>query len=179
MYDTSENIPGFHPFVTFVNAQDLFGNETASTAESTAAKIATWAQAVSESSNGALGPEALEARFQLQHDLIFQANVSVVEVMPYISAGTIASVVWVLMPFSWGSVHLSTPSAADAPLFDPRYIAVDFDVDVLAAAGRLSQRLYDAAPVARWVAGPRDPGGVPAPGATDDVWRDFILDTGT
>ncbi|KAI0163409.1 glucose oxidase [Pestalotiopsis sp. NC0098] len=177
VYDTSENIPGFHPFVTFVNAQDLFGNETASTAESTAAKIATWAQAVSESSNGALGPEALEARFQLQHDLIFQANVSVVEVMPYISAGTIASVVWVLMPFSWGSVHLSTPSAADAPLVDPRYIAVDFDVDVLAAAGRLSQRLYDAAPVARWVAGPRDPGGVPAPGATDDVWRDFILDT--
>ncbi|ETS78874.1 hypothetical protein PFICI_08727 [Pestalotiopsis fici W106-1] len=177
-YLTSRDISGYHPYVTFVSAQDVFGNETSATAEATDAKIATWAQIVSDASNGAISTENLETRFRAHHDMIFKDNVTLVEIMPYISSNVIAAVVWTLLPFSWGSVHLSTPSAADYPVIDSQFISVDFDIDVLTAAGRLSQELYGTAPLSEWIAGPVEGGG-PAPGASDEDWREHILGTAT
>ncbi|KAF2994301.1 hypothetical protein E8E14_001789 [Neopestalotiopsis sp. 37M] len=177
-YLTSQDITGYHPYITFLSAKDLFGNETSATAEATDAKIATWAQIVSDASNGALSPENLETRFRTQHDLIFKENVTLVETSPYIAGGVIAAVVWTLMPFSWGSVHLSTSSAADYPVIDSQFISVDFDVDVLTAAGRLSQQLYGTAPLSEWIAGLVEGGG-PAPGSPDEDWKEHILGTAT
>lgn len=176
-FASPEDIEGYLPYATFVTAQDLFGDDVSSVADETRAKIPAWAQVVSESGGGALSPEVLETRFRIQHDLIFKDNTSIVEIVPFSGGGVIGGAFWTLLPFSLGNVHLNTSSAADYPTIAPNFLAVDFDIQVLTAAGRLVRKHFGTAPLSDWVTDQTGL-GTPATNATDSEWKDYILGSG-
>ena len=176
-FGVTQNIEGYIPYVTFLSAQDIFGNGTSAVATTSKANISAWAQSISEFGGGALSPELLEKRFSIQHDLFFKDNTTIVEMFPTAGNGVIGSIFWTLLPFSWGSVHLNTSSAADYPLIDPNFIALDIDLEVLTGAGRVVRDLFNTAPLSSWVADPTA-FGVPGVAATDKDWSTYILKEG-
>lgn len=65
---------------------------------------------------------------------------------PHLSHG-ISCHVDVLRPYSRGTVGLRSRDAHDAPLIDPRFLSDERDLALLAAGGRLQQRIMESAPL--------------------------------
>ncbi|KAI1337836.1 GMC oxidoreductase [Xylariaceae sp. FL0016] len=176
IYETSENFSStIVPYATFATAYDLFGCETANLGASIEAKIPRWAEQVSAASQeGALNASAIEKLFRVKHDLIFKKNVTIVETISTGSSSNLISSLWLLLPFSWGSVHLKSAEAINDPAIDPRYFLVDFDMDVQIALARLSREFWNTEPISAWVGE-----GVSTleGNATDEEWAQFIRET--
>ncbi|KAI3337007.1 GMC oxidoreductase [Xylariaceae sp. AK1471] len=178
IYSGTLNLTGSAPYVTFPTAQDMFGDETSAIEASTSAKIADWAREVTAASNGAVQVENIEKLFRIQHDLIFKQNVTLGETLTTISGKFFVSAMWLLLPFSWGSVHLTSVDAINAPAIDPKYFLVDFDLDVQIGLGRLSQKLWHTAPVSNFITGSVLPTDDVLPlNATDEQWTSYISDS--
>ena len=173
----SANISGSSPYATFATAADLFGANTSAVAASTQAKLSVWAkQVVAAAGNGALNHANVEKLFKIQHDLIFQRNVTVGETISRFAPGYLFSAYWLLLPFSWGSVHLAAEGASQHLVVDPRYLLVDFDLDVQVAMGRLSAAFWNTPPIAALNTGRLAIPGrseVPPPGSSDAEWAQF------
>ena len=160
------------PYATFVNAYDLFGNETASIAASTNASLSKWALTVSEASKGAVSPQVLERLYRIQHDLIFKENVTVAETLTGASGTSVFSSFWLLLPFSRGSVHLTQAEAIDHPAIDPKFFLIDFDLSTQIGISRLSQKLWYTAPLDSLVLSSEAP-NLPL-NATDAQWISYF-----
>ncbi|KAI0911460.1 GMC oxidoreductase [Ustulina deusta] len=174
-YVDTLNLSGSAPFATFSTAQDMFGDELSSIEASTLASIPDWAEKVAAASNGAVKAQNVEKLFRIQHDSIFRQNVTIGETLTAIFPGAFVSAVWLLLPFSWGSVHLTSAEAINAPAIDPKYFLVDFDLAVQIRLGRLAQRLWHTKPVSDLVGSgvlPMD--GVLPLNATDEQWTSYI-----
>ncbi len=171
VYPSKINATGIVPYATFINAYDMFGDETASVAASTNCSLSKWARVVSDASEGAISSEVLEKLFGVQHDLIFRKNVTIAETLTVARENQLISVFWLLLPFSRGSVHLKRPDAIDHPAIDPKFFLIDFDLVVQILIGRLSQKLWYTAPTDALLAP-----GTPSlyPNATDDEWRAYL-----
>lgn len=177
-YYYTQDLTGFVPYATFSTAEDLFGDERASIEASTLSRIPAWAEKVAAASNGAVDAANVEKLFRTQHDLIFRQNVTLGETITAISPGIVASAMWLLLPFSWGSVHLTSINAINAPAIDPRYFSVDFDLEVQIGLGRVAQEFWHTEPIAEFVGDnvlPEE--GVLPLNATDEQWTSFISDT--
>lgn len=178
IYSGTQNITGSAPYVTFPTAQDLFGDRMSTLKVSTSAQIPGWAKKVAAASNGAVDAANVEKLFRVQHDLIFEKNVTLGETLTATSSGYLVSAMWLLLPFSWGSVHLTSADAINAPAIDPKYFLVDFDLDVQIGLGRLSQRFWHTKPVSELVGSGVSPTDDVLPlNATDEQWTSFISDT--
>ncbi|KAI1281424.1 GMC oxidoreductase [Xylaria sp. FL0933] len=173
------NLTGSAPYATFSTAQDLFGDDLSSIEASTAAQIPAWAEKVAAaSSHGAVAAANVEKLFRVQHDLIFKQNVTIGETLSAISQGIFISAMWLLLPFSWGSVHLTSVDAINAPAIDPKYFFIDFDLDVQIRLGRGAQKFWHTEPVSKFVgAGVLPQDGVLPLNATDEQWAGYISDT--
>ncbi|KAI0433949.1 GMC oxidoreductase [Xylaria sp. FL1042] len=173
------NPTGFAPYATFSTAQDLFGDDLSSIEASTLAQIPAWAEKVAAaSSHGVVAAANLEKLFRVQHDLIFKQNVTIGETLTALSQGFFVSAMWLLLPFSWGSVHLTSVDALNAPAIDPKYFFVDFDLDVQIRLGRVAQKFWHTEPVSEFVgAGVLPVDGVLPLNATDEQWSSYISDT--
>ncbi|KAI0546091.1 GMC oxidoreductase [Xylaria curta] len=175
LFQASTNISGHIPFAAFANAQDLFGTEIGSIAAATSRNLASWSQAVSQRLDGDLSPKALEARFRVQHDMIFNKNVSVTE-FEFFSVGSIVGIVFSpTLPFSWGSIHLDSPEAVNNPAIDPNFLSIDFDVQTAIGAGRLARRIWSTKPLSNFTSAFLVPGDAALPkNATDAEWTDVL-----
>ncbi|KAF2177137.1 GMC oxidoreductase [Zopfia rhizophila CBS 207.26] len=122
------------PYANMPTAQDVFGNKTTSIAASTFTKLAEWAKAASISSGGAISPSAIEKRFRIQHDLIFNKNITVAELFPTNTGTGILAQFWTSMPFSWGSVHLGSRDNINEPAITPNLPVIYLDWRDLAQA---------------------------------------------
>ncbi|KAI0816392.1 GMC oxidoreductase [Xylaria sp. FL0064] len=173
------NSTGSAPYATFSMAQDLFGDDLSSIEASTAAQIPAWAEKVAAaSSHGAVAAANLEKLFRVQHDLIFKQNVTIGETLTALSQGFFISAMWLLLPFSWGSVHLTSVDAINAPAIDPKYFFIDFDLDVQIRLGRVAQKFWHTEPASKFVgAGILPEDGVLPLNATDAQWAGYISDT--
>ncbi|KAI0124825.1 glucose oxidase [Xylariales sp. AK1849] len=136
------------PYAAFATAQDLFGDETTAVAASTTTNLSILARATSAASNGAINTEAPEARFRIQHDFLFNKNVTISE-----------SIIPNLVPFSLGSTYLSA----------------EFDLNVLVRAGRLSSKLWHTKPLSDLIDSSAD-ASLPR-NATDAEWTSYIRKT--
>ncbi|KAI1180055.1 GMC oxidoreductase [Nemania sp. FL0916] len=175
VYEAQQNITGSMPYATFATAQDVFGEETASVKASTAAQIPTWAQQVVTASRGGVKAANLERLFRLQHDLIFNQNVTIGEMLATTAPPYVVSSMWILLPFSWGSVHLTSVDAINAPAIDPRYYLVDFDLKLSIELGRICQRFWTTPPASALAgAGVLPPDGLLPPNATDAQWQAYF-----
>lgn len=174
VYSTKDSFPGYAPYATFVNASSLFGGDTAAVAASTNNSLSTWARQLANDTGGALSTEALERLFRVQHDLIFQKGVTIAEILSSASGSLSVSAYWDTLPFSRGSVHLSSADGLATPAINPRFLAVDFDLAVSVAIGRLSAAFWNTPPVSAVVDAEVQPGpAVLPPNATDAQWASF------
>ncbi|KAI1265229.1 GMC oxidoreductase [Xylariaceae sp. FL1019] len=166
------------PYSTFPTVYDMFGSATSDLASSTSSQLADWAKQVEEASSGGVKAENIEKLFATQHDLIFNKNVTIGETISAITPGYLVSAFWLLLPFSWGSVHLTSVDAINAPAIDPKYFLIDFDLDVQIALGRISQQFWNTAPVSEINGGNISPGDDTLPfNATDAQWKEYISAT--
>ncbi|RYP61008.1 hypothetical protein DL769_007905 [Monosporascus sp. CRB-8-3] len=174
LYPGKLNASGITPYATFANAHDLFGRDTVSIAASTKASLSQWARTVSDASNGVISPQILERLFAIQHDLIFTKNITIAETLTVTSGAQLASVFWLLLPFSRGSLHIKPSKASEEPDIDPKFFLIDFDLDLELRTGRLAQQFWDTEPVKALVA-PGEP--ALAYNASDAEWADYIRGT--
>ncbi|KAI1085603.1 putative GMC oxidoreductase [Whalleya microplaca] len=180
LYASKMNVSATVPYATFATAQDMFGNKTSSIAASIDARLPKWAQKVSDANNGVISAQSIEKHLRIQHDLIFNKNVTIGETLTSASTNNLISAFWLLLPFSQGSVHLKSTDAINDPAIDPKYFLVDFDLEVQTALGRISQDLWYTEPVSDVVTGNTFPGDTALPrNATDDQWTTFIQSTST
>ncbi|KAF2258401.1 glucose oxidase [Lojkania enalia] len=175
-YNLSNNITGRIGYATMPTAQDVFGSKTSSLAASTFKKLRSWAKALSATSDGAISPSAIERRFRIQHDLIFNKNITIAELFPTNTGdGGLLEQFWTSMPFSWGSVHLSSRDNIEVPSITANLLSTDFDLDMLTAVGRLSQKAYATAPLTDLIADNSSPGYTKLPlDASDEQWATFL-----
>ncbi|KAG7133776.1 Glucose oxidase like protein [Verticillium longisporum] len=160
-------------FYAYITAENLFGERLAAVEASSRARIPEFARAsVEASGDGALNATVIEKLFTIQHDLMFKKSATIAEILTIIAVGLQFSDYWILFPFSRGSVHLSSKEDIDKPLFDPRLMLADFDVQTTVAAGRLAKRFWQSEPVAAYVGGQVLPDAVTLPDdATDAQWE--------
>ncbi|KAM0257944.1 hypothetical protein ACHAQJ_004102 [Trichoderma viride] len=180
IYATKDSFPGYAPYATFVNATSLFGSNVASLAASTKKSLSRWAQKLANATDRAPSAKALERLFQVQHDLIFKNDVTIAEILTSASDTTAVAVYWDVLPFSRGSVHLSSANDNDInkPQINPRFLSVDFDIAVQVALGRLSTTFWNTAPVSAIIEAEVQPNStVLPPNATDAQWEDFTAST--
>ncbi|KAM0323936.1 hypothetical protein ACHAQA_008517 [Verticillium albo-atrum] len=166
-------------FYAYVTAENLFGDQLAAVEASSRARIPEFAQAsVDASGNDALNVTVIERLFTIQHDLMFKKNATIAEILTIIAVGLQFSDYWILFPFSRGSVHLSSADTIDKPLFDPRLMLADFDVESTVAAGRLAKKFWQSEPVAASVGGQLFPDAATLPdNATDEQWEAWARNT--
>ncbi|KAH0493556.1 hypothetical protein TgHK011_000220 [Trichoderma gracile] len=173
-YSTKDSFPGYAPYATFVNATSLFGDGVESLAASTKKSLPIWAQHLAAQMNGAISAKAIEHRLQTQHDLIFKKGVTVAEILSSASGSTAISAYWDTLPFSRGSVHLSSANDINTPAINPRFLSVDFDLAVQVAIGRLATKFWTTTPISAIIEARVDPNSTILPdNATDAQWEDF------
>ncbi|RBQ96382.1 hypothetical protein VDGD_07190 [Verticillium dahliae] len=167
-------------FYAYITAENLFGERLAAVEASSRARIPEFARAsVEASGDGALNATVIEKLFTIQHDLMFKKSATIAEILTIIAVGLQFSDYWILFPFSRGSVHLSSKEDIDKPLFDPRLMLADFDVQTTVAAGRLAKRFWQSEPVAAYVGGQVLPDAVTLPDdATDAQWETWARNNG-
>lgn len=179
LYGSSYNATEITPYATFATADKLFGRERATElAESTKSRLADWAKGIAEASRGAVAAGAVEKQLNIQHELIFERKVTIAEILTGAFPNNLASVSWALLPFSRGSVHLTSAENKDIdnPLINPRLLSNDFDMETQIASSKLSRELWETSPAKELASGgPKTPTREQVPlNATDEQWRAFI-----
>ncbi|KAL7806624.1 glucose oxidase [Trichoderma gracile] len=173
-YSTKDSFPGYAPYATFVNATSLFGDGVESLAAWSKKSLPIWAQQIAAQTNGAISAKAIEHRLQVQHDLIFKKGVTVAEILSSASGSTAISAYWDTLPFSRGSVHLSSANDINTPAINPRFLTIDFDLAVQVAIGRLTTKFWTTPPISAIIEARVDPNSTILPdNATDGQWEDF------
>ena len=173
IYPANINMSGYAPYTTFATAQDLFGDQAATVAAATQANISTWAEQMSVRTG--LSKDALETRYNLQHEVMFKSNTTIAEMLTTNLGGGLVSVAWPLLPFGMGSVHLQStaPEFIDRPLIDPGYFRAEIDYQIMLAAGKTIQKFWLTEPASQLVANGTSPGP-----STDAEWESYIKTTG-
>ncbi|KKP00902.1 glucose oxidase [Trichoderma harzianum] len=146
-YLTNTTFPGYAPYATFVNATSLFGDGFKRVSDVTKLLLPRWARQISKETNRALNATAVEQLLRVQYDLIFEKDVTIAEILSTASGTGAFSAYWGTLPFSRGSVHLNSTDDINTPKIDPRFMAIDFDMIVQIATGRLAATFWNTPPI--------------------------------
>ncbi|KAK7060174.1 hypothetical protein VNI00_000938 [Paramarasmius palmivorus] len=170
--------------IAYPNIQELFGNNTQSSIDKINNNLANWASSQAESG---LSSSALRQIFRVQADLIINKNASVAEF--FFNTGwpdVVGLNVWQLLPFSRGTLKITSTDPFQKPQIHVNFFSVDWDMDVQIAASRLSRRIFTSAPlrqVTSSISGRETVPGGTVPNGTDygsdSDWRNWIEDNFT
>lgn len=172
LYEGTINVTGYATYATFADAEDLFGADKVAVSSDVGSKLAAYAENAAFSSHGGLNASALEHIFRIQHDLIFNKNVTIGETITASSSGYLLTAWWCLLPFSRGRVHLASIDSYDSPLIDPQYFVADIDMTTQIAIGKQAQSFWHSKPVAD-ITGRN----LTADPASDEQWAEYITNT--
>lgn len=172
IFEGTINVTGYATYATFGNAEDLFGSEKAAVSKDVNAKLTEYAEFAASGARGGLNASSLEQIFRIQHDLIFNKNVTIGETITAFSAGYLLTAWWCLLPFSRGRVHLASLDAFDSPLIDPQYFVADIDMITQVAIGKQAQSFWHTSPIADITAR-----NLTADPASDEEWAEYITDS--
>ena len=175
IYNSKENITGLAPYATFSTAAQYFGDRAPAIAARVRSHLHDWAQRVSGASNGAVSARAIEQIFRIQHELIFHDQVPSGETLTSGKGTALYSAYIPLLPFSRGSVHIGSSDGLQAPRIDPKFMLIDYDLDVSVAVGKQAQQFWATSPVSALVTGQLQPDAMTLPpNASDAQWRAFV-----
>ncbi|KAK0217272.1 glucose oxidase [Armillaria fumosa] len=179
--------------IAYPNIYQVFGDGAAASISKIQSNLSSWA---SSQANSALSADALEQIYNIQADLIINQNAPIVEL--FFDSGYPAALgidQWQLLPFSRGTVQISTTDPFTHPAVNVNYFSVDWDLDVQIASARLSRTILTSPPLRcgvlrpEWTLGIDDElysdlsTGEVIPGnsvpdnsdrGTDDDWRSWI-----
>ncbi|KAF8154919.1 glucose oxidase [Crassisporium funariophilum] len=161
--------------IAFPNIYEIMGTKANATVAKIRSSIATWAASQAESG---LSAAALAQIFQVQANLIINNNAPVAEL--FYDTGypdTLGILLWNLLPFSRGTVKLTSSDPFTYPQIKVNYFSVDVDLDIQTAGARLSRKILTTAPLSSLSTGESIPGGaVPdnAERGTDAAWKSWI-----
>jgi len=161
--------------IAYPNLHELFGSEGDATAARIRSSIASWA--TSQAGSG-LSAEALQQIFQIQADLITNDKAPVAEMFSDTGyPNTLGILVWNLLPFSRGTVQISSSDPFQKPAIQVNYFSVDVDLDIQVAVSRLGRKLLSTASMSSLSTGETSPGSkVPdnAERGSDADWKSWI-----
>lgn len=176
-YMLRASLTGQNVMQAYATAADVFGSSTRAVAAATLANITAYAKLAVDASGGPtfVNQTAVEVLMRVQHDLLFNQNVTAAEYLTFVrQGGSLSLNFWWLYPFSRGSVHLSRDSLADAsvvaqPTIDPRLNMVPFDVTAQGMVAKLADKFSETSPI-KDIKTSR--GGLGA-NPTNTQWEDF------
>ncbi|KAL7907774.1 hypothetical protein GGI35DRAFT_67151 [Trichoderma velutinum] len=175
-YLTNTTFPGYAPYATFVNATSLFGDDLKVVSAITELLLPHWAGQIAKETNRALNASAVEELLRVQYDLIFGKEVTIAEILTTASGTGAFSAYWSTLPFSRGSVHISSAEDINTPKINPRFMAIDFDMIVQIAIGRLAAKVWNTPPISTSFETVSQQ-GTPSADATWDQWKNFTDST--
>jgi hypothetical protein len=146
--DAKANWTGYPPFVTYSTASDLFGSNTSSLASFISKQIPAYASAIVQQSNNAYIPSTAEKQLRIQVDLIFNQSTPCLEAIMFPSNASVLAAFRGLLPFSRGSVHLSSTDASADPLINSNISMLDWDAILQIVGARMVRKAFHTAPLA-------------------------------
>ncbi|KAF8054314.1 hypothetical protein FPV67DRAFT_1440316 [Lyophyllum atratum] len=161
--------------IAFPNLYELFGSTANATALKMRAGIPGWA---ASQAGAGMSAEALEEVFRVQAGLIIDTKAPVSEI--FYDTGypdTLGIIMWPLLPFSRGTVKITSTNPFTYPAIKVGYFNADIDMDIQVATARLSRKILSTAPLSYLSAGETKPAGaVPdnAQRGTDAAWKSWI-----
>ncbi|KAK0474327.1 hypothetical protein EDD18DRAFT_1220920 [Armillaria luteobubalina] len=164
--------------IAYPNIYQVFGDKAGESVRKIQSNLFSWA---SSQANSALSAEALEQIYNVQADLIIDRNAPIAEI--FFDTGypdPLGIDQWQLLPFSRGTVQISTTNPFIQPTINVNYFSVDWDLDVQIATARLSRRILSSPPLSQLSSGESHPGdSVPddADRGSEDNWKAWITDT--
>ncbi|KAF2646759.1 alcohol oxidase [Massarina eburnea CBS 473.64] len=179
-YASPTNWTGYPSFVTFVTAADLFGEDLTTITAELRANATQYAELiVSDAPHGQTTIEVEEKLINKQIDLVFTPNstVPLAELIYFPQGNAITVVHWNLLPFSRGSIHITSPSPTTLPSIDPNHLQLPIDTLVQAAAAVTLRKMFATAPLSQHVTAEVLPGFETVPentGYADARWGDWI-----
>lgn len=159
--------------VAYPNAEDIFGNKTASVAADVKKSLQKYAEEASKYSNGVVKAEHLVKFFNIQHDLIFKSKVPLAEILIYPAASAFSAEFWSLLPFARGNVHISAADDATSAKINPNFYMFDWDMTEQIGTARYVRSLFQTSPLNSLLANETAPGAAVDSDADFSAW---ILD---
>ncbi|KAJ0420560.1 hypothetical protein BJY00DRAFT_284080 [Aspergillus carlsbadensis] len=175
-YTTNHSFTGLAPYVTYMTAHDLLGpNEAPSIAARISSQIPTWSRTAAAASHHAISAKSIEYLFRTQHDIIFNKSVPFIEILTTAMGSNVGSAFFILLPFSRGSVHVSSADPNVYPDIDPRYLSIDWDLELQGKVAEVVRRFWDTAPVKDIVGEPVQPSLQEVPSnASGAEWEGWV-----
>ncbi|KAJ7171206.1 alcohol oxidase [Mycena filopes] len=161
--------------IAFPNIYQLFGSAASAKVSQIQGNLSSWA---TSQAGSALSAAALEEIYQVQAGLIINNNAPVVEL--FFDSGfpdDLGIDMWQLLPFSRGSVKITSTDPFTYPTIKVNYFSVGMDLDMQVAGARLARRILTTAPLSSLSTGETIPGSaVPdnASRGTDAAWQKWI-----
>ena len=182
-YTSGTNWTGYPNFVTYVTASDLFGSDLPTIRDAVSANISTYASRIlSDNPSGSTTQAVTEQILNMQANLIFSENstVPLAELIwfPLDTAVTVAF--WALLPFSRGSVHITSSDPLTYPTINPNIFQAEIDLLVEAAAAARLRELFATAPLSSNVLAEVLPNSTTVPAGTpytDPAWGEWIKES--
>ncbi|KAF7368744.1 Glucose oxidase [Mycena venus] len=182
MNSLGANSNGFDPdgqgpsdAIAYPNIYQLFGSQASTKVAQIQGNLSAWA---TSQAGSALSADALQQIFQVQADLIINQNAPVVELFYDTGFPNALGIdMWQLLPFSRGSVKITSTDPFVYPTIKVNYFSVPMDLDIQVAGARLSRRILTSPPLSQLSTGEATPGSkVPdnAQRGTDAAWQTWI-----
>lgn len=162
--------------MAYLNARDIFGNETEQLSQHVKLSISAWADEAVAVSGGIANRTAIQQLFEIQHAMIFGDEAVISEVLvkaPFDGSSSISF--WGLMPFSRGNMHIASANASAPAHINPNYFQFDFDISQAVGTVKAARRNANTAPLKDFMPVETSPGldAVPAD-ASEDVWANWL-----
>lgn len=180
VYASNTNWTGYPSFVTYLTASDLFGTNLHDIAAGIRANSSEMARKiVADLPPNESTVEREEKLIELQLDLAWTPNstVPLAELVWFPYSTTITVAFWALLPFSRGSVHITSNSPAATPEIDPNFLQLPIDTLVQTAAALKIREYFATAPLSDYVTAEVAPGSEAVPagaGLGDPAWYNWI-----
>ncbi|RXK41352.1 hypothetical protein M231_01257 [Tremella mesenterica] len=181
-------IDGFNPdgrgpsdCIAYPNLDALFGSNASAIANTIDNNLQSYADDAAQA-GAVISSDAAMSIFRIQQDLMVNKGVGLAEMFfdTGFPNGGLGVDMWQLLPFSRGTVSITSTDPFTYPAVDPRYFAADIDMQIQVAGLRLSRKVFQAAPLRSIVTSENAPGfntvSDDSDGGPEDQWRQWILD---
>ncbi|KAJ6153723.1 hypothetical protein N7470_006682 [Penicillium chermesinum] len=166
---------GSPTFSVLPSAKQIFGKEVSTIASMVSDRLEEYAKNVSELSHGAVKADNVLEALKFQHELIYKSQVPFAEIVMLPISNSFSSEYWTLLPFSRGSIHITSADASVPAEIDPRYFMFDSDLSAQVAVAKFIRKAFGTTPLNTIVGLEFAPGLKTIPSnATDATWQGWI-----
>jgi choline dehydrogenase-like flavoprotein len=162
--------------VAYPSLSQIFGNDTSTYNNYTStikAALQAYASQLASINNNATSVADLLDFFNLQYNLLVDSHVPAAEIIFYTSGSTFQSQFWSLLPFSRGSVHISSANTTKGATINPQYYSFSEDVTSQVYVAEYNRKAFTTAPFSSLVGAARSPS---ASTSTIAQWSNWVKD---